>query len=93
MVQVAAISVNPVDTKIRKNVSAEPGQWKVLGWDAVGTVIETGSDVTSFKAGDEVFYAGSLVRPGANSQLHLVDERIVGHKPRRSPMPRAPHCH
>ncbi|CAH1657798.1 zinc-binding alcohol dehydrogenase family protein [Chelatococcus asaccharovorans] len=82
LVEVAAISVNPVDTKIRKAVSAEPGEWKVLGWDAVGKVVETGPDVTDFQAGDEVFYAGSLIRPGANSEFHLVDERIVGRKPR-----------
>ncbi|PZU20989.1 MAG: zinc-binding alcohol dehydrogenase family protein [Shinella sp.] len=81
LVAVSAISVNPVDTKIRRNVSPETGQWKVLGWDAVGKVVETGPDVADFKAGDEVFYAGSLIRPGANSEFHLVDERIVGRKP------------
>lgn len=82
LVEVAAISVNPVDTKVRRNVAPEGDQWKVLGWDAAGTVVETGPDVTGFKTGDAVFYAGSLIRPGANSQFHLVDERIVGHKPR-----------
>ncbi len=81
LVAVSAISVNPVDTKIRRNVSPETGQWKVLGWDAVGKVVETGPDVADFKVGDEVFYAGSLIRPGANSEFHLVDERIVGRKP------------
>ncbi len=81
LVSVRAISVNPVDTKVRRSVSAEPGQWKVLGWDAVGTVVAVGGDVQLFKPGDEVFYAGSLVRPGTNSEFHLVDERIVGHKP------------
>ncbi|MBB4103316.1 zinc-binding alcohol dehydrogenase family protein [Allorhizobium borbori] len=81
LVAVSAISVNPVDTKIRRNVSPETGQWKVLGWDAVGRVVETGPDVADFKVGDEVFYAGSLIRPGANSEFHLVDERIVGRKP------------
>ncbi len=82
LVEVAAVSVNPVDTKIRKGVSADAGQWKVLGWDAVGKVVETGPEAKSFKVGDEVFYAGSLIRPGANSQFHLVDERIVGNKPK-----------
>jgi len=82
LVEVEAISVNPVDTKVRKNANPEAGQWKVLGWDAVGTVVEVGSDVKGFKVGDEVFYAGSLIRPGANSQFHLVDERIVGKKPK-----------
>ncbi|WP_075291583.1 zinc-binding alcohol dehydrogenase family protein [Pararhizobium arenae] len=82
LVEVKAISVNPVDTKIRKNVSPVEGEWKVLGWDAVGKVVEVGPDVTQFKPGDKVFYAGSLIRPGANSQFHLVDERIVGKKPK-----------
>jgi NADPH:quinone reductase len=82
LVEVEAISVNPVDTKIRKGVNPEAGPWKVLGWDAVGKVVETGPEVSGFKVGDEVFYAGSLIRPGANSEFHLVDERIVGNKPR-----------
>lgn len=82
LVEVKAISVNPVDTKVRKGVSPEAGQWKVLGWDAVGTVVETGPAAKDFKIGDEVFYAGSLIRLGANSQFHLVDERIVGLKPK-----------
>ena len=80
LVQVHAVSVNPVDTKIRKNAAVtEP---RVLGWDAVGVVHAVGADVTLFKAGDAVFYAGSILRPGTNSEYHLVDERIVGHKPR-----------
>lgn len=82
LVEVAAISVNPVDTKIRRNVTPADGQWKVLGWDAVGRVAAVGEAVTGFKQGDAVFYAGSLTRPGANSRFHLVDERIVGHKPK-----------
>ncbi|AJY45842.1 zinc-binding alcohol dehydrogenase family protein [Martelella endophytica] len=81
LVEVAAISVNPVDTKIRAGATPPEGEYKVLGWDAVGRVVETGPDVKSFKVGDAVYYAGSLIRPGANSQFHLVDERIVGHKP------------
>ncbi|MET0611863.1 MAG: zinc-binding alcohol dehydrogenase family protein [Pseudomonas caspiana] len=80
LVEVHAISVNPVDTKIRAGSGAtEP---KVVGWDAVGTVREVGSDVILFQPGDEVFYAGSIVRPGSYSEFHLVDERIVGHKPK-----------
>lgn len=80
LVEVHAVSVNPVDTKIRAGSGAtEP---KVVGWDAVGTVREVGSDVTLFQPGDEVFYAGSIVRPGSYSEFHLVDERIVGHKPK-----------
>ncbi len=82
LVEVAAISVNPVDTKIRRNVPPADGQWKVLGWDAVGRVTAIGEAVTGFKQGDAVFYAGSLTRPGANSRFHLVDERIVGRKPK-----------
>ena len=82
LVEVKAISVNPVDTKVRQNVAPENGAAKVLGWDVAGVVKAVGSDVTLFKAGDKVFYAGSLVRPGGNSELHTVDERIVGHMPK-----------
>jgi zinc-binding alcohol dehydrogenase family protein len=81
LVEVEAISVNPVDTKVRKGGAPEPGQYKVLGWDAVGRVVELGQSVTGFAVGDEVFYAGSIIRPGANSEFHLVDSRIVGRKP------------
>ena len=81
LVEVRAISVNPVDTKIRMRVQPEAGQHQVLGWDVAGVVRAVGSDVSLFKPGDEVFYAGALDRPGANSELHRVDERIVGRKP------------
>lgn len=81
LVQVDAVSVNPVDYKIRNGVSPEPGQWKVLGWDAAGTVVDVGETVRNFKIGDKVWYAGSLIRQGANSEFHLVDERIVGRAP------------
>jgi NADPH2:quinone reductase len=82
LVEVEAISVNPVDTKLRQGVSPASGEYRVLGWDAVGRVVEVGDHVASLKVGDAVYYAGSIVRPGANSQFHLVDERIVGHKPK-----------
>ncbi|WP_242176350.1 MULTISPECIES: zinc-binding alcohol dehydrogenase family protein [unclassified Pseudomonas] len=82
LVEVKAISVNPVDTKVRQNVAPENGAAKVLGWDVAGVVKAVGSDVTLFKAGDKVYYAGSLVRPGGNSELHTVDERIVGRMPK-----------
>ncbi|MCQ4271314.1 zinc-binding alcohol dehydrogenase family protein [Pseudomonas kuykendallii] len=81
LVEVRAISVNPVDTKIRRNVQPEAGQPKVLGWDVAGVVRAVGAEVSLFKAGDEVFYAGALDRQGANSELHRVDERLVGHRP------------
>jgi zinc-binding alcohol dehydrogenase family protein len=81
LVGVSAISVNPIDTKMRMRAEAGPGEWKVLGWDASGTVESTGSACELFKPGDEVFYAGSLVRQGTNSEFHVVDERIVGRKP------------
>lgn len=82
LVEVKAISVNPVDTKVRMRDGAAPGQdYKVLGYDASGVVTAVGPDVTLFKAGDKVWYAGSIARPGTNSELHLVDERIVGHMP------------
>ena len=82
LVEVQAVSVNPVDTKVRKGSTPAPGEWKVLGWDAAGVVTAAGSDATLFRPGDGVFYAGAIDRPGANSQYHLVDERIVGLKPR-----------
>ncbi|GAB4060548.1 zinc-binding alcohol dehydrogenase family protein [Uliginosibacterium sediminicola] len=81
LVQVQAIAVNPVDTKVRKSANPPAGETKVLGWDAVGVVQAVGPEATLFKPGDRVWYAGSITRPGANAQLHLVDERIVGHAP------------
>ncbi|WAC00477.1 MULTISPECIES: zinc-binding alcohol dehydrogenase family protein [Pseudomonas] len=80
LVEVKAIAVNPVDTKVRASRSADQPQ--VLGWDAVGIVREVGNAVTLFQPGDEVFYAGAIDRPGSYSEYHLVDERIVGRKPR-----------
>jgi len=82
LVKVRAIAVNPVDFKIRQNVAADEGQHKVIGWDAVGEVVATGEQVSLFQPGDQVFYAGDLTRPGSNAEYQLVDERIVGHKPR-----------
>lgn len=82
LVEVRAVSVNPVDTKVRRGTTPAAGEVKVLGWDAVGVVRATGSDVSLFKPGDRVWYAGSIARPGSNCQLHLVDERIVGHAPK-----------
>ncbi|MDR9754874.1 zinc-binding alcohol dehydrogenase family protein [Pseudomonas sp. SZMC_28357] len=82
LVEVKAISVNPVDTKVRQNAQPEGGAAKVLGWDVAGVVKAVGSDVTLFKVGDKVFYAGSIARAGGNSELHTVDERIVGHMPK-----------
>lgn len=82
LVRVKAVSVNPVDTKVRRSTPAPEGQYKVLGYDAAGVVEAVGVEVTLFKMGDEVYYAGSIARPGTNSELHVVDERIVGHKPK-----------
>ncbi len=81
LVQVEAISVNPVDYKIRQFRTPPAGEAGILGWDAAGVVVATGPEATLFRPGDTVFYAGALNRPGANSQLHLVDERLVGRKP------------
>jgi len=81
LVEVKAISVNPVDYKIRANRPAPDGKWSVIGWDATGVVKEVGEDVSLFKVGDEVWYAGDLNRQGSNAQYRLVDERIVGKKP------------
>lgn len=82
LVEVKAISVNPVDTKVRKNVQPEGGEAKVLGWDVAGVVKAVGSEVSLFQPGDKVYYAGSIARAGGNSELHVVDERIVGHMPK-----------
>ena len=81
-VAVKAVSVNPVDTKVRRRAAPPAGGVKVLGYDAAGIVDAVGPQVTLFKPGDEVYYAGSIVRPGTNAEFHLVDERIVGHKPK-----------
>lgn len=81
LVEVKAISVNPVDTKIRQKRAASNGQPEVLGWDATGIVAAIGPDVTGYAPGDKVWYAGDISRPGTNSEFHLVDERIVGRMP------------
>lgn len=81
LVEVKAVSVNPVDVKVRApkdKVEAEP---RVIGWDAAGVVVAVGSAASLFKPGDEVWYAGDITRAGSNQQFHIVDERIVGRKP------------
>jgi len=80
LVKVEAVSVNPVDTKQRKQGSPTP---RVLGWDAAGTVVAAGKESSLFREGDEVYYAGDVTRAGCNSEFHLVDERIVGRKPKK----------
>ncbi|MFG1868617.1 zinc-binding alcohol dehydrogenase family protein [Micromonospora arborensis] len=80
LVRIEAVSVNPVDVKVRAG-SDPGGELKILGYDAAGTVSAVGPGVTRFRVGDEVYYAGSIARPGTNAQFHLVDEHIVGHKP------------
>ena len=82
LVRVAAVSVNPVDTKVRKNRAPQPGQPEVLGWDAVGTVEALGVAVEGFAVGDRVYYAGAISRPGSNAELQLVDHRIAARAPR-----------
>jgi zinc-binding alcohol dehydrogenase family protein len=81
LVEVQAVSVNPVDTKVRKSAAPESGQARVLGFDAVGIVRATGPQASLFKIGDEVWYAGAIDRAGSNSEFQCVDERIVGRKP------------
>jgi zinc-binding alcohol dehydrogenase family protein len=81
LVRVNAVSVNPVDTKLRLRKAPEGNEWRVLGFDAAGIVEAVGPEVQDFVPGDAVFYAGSIARPGTNSEFHLVDERIVGSKP------------
>jgi zinc-binding alcohol dehydrogenase family protein len=81
LVKVEAVSVNPVDTKIRIGVPPEGDSPKILGWDASGTVEAVGDDVELFTPGQKVWYAGALDRSGTNAEYHLVDERIVGQMP------------
>ena len=85
LVKISAISVNPVDFKIRKNAAMDTilDTPKIIGWDAVGTVESVGDKTSRFKVGDEVFYAGDLTRSGCNAEYQLIDERIVGHKPKK----------
>ncbi|MCU8035887.1 MULTISPECIES: zinc-binding alcohol dehydrogenase family protein [unclassified Shewanella] len=82
LVEIKAISVNPVDTKIRASSSAPAGEYKIIGWDAVGVVKAIGEKVSLFNVGDEVWYAGDISRSGSYAEYQLVDERIVGHKPK-----------
>lgn len=82
LVEIQAISVNPVDAKIRQNRPPVDGASPILGWDAVGVVVETGDDVSMFKTGDTVWYAGAINRAGTNAEFHLVDERLVGNAPK-----------
>ncbi|WP_027685342.1 zinc-binding alcohol dehydrogenase family protein [Rhizobium leguminosarum] len=82
LVEIKAVSVNPVDVKVRAHSAPHADELKVLGWDAAGIVKAIGADVTLFKPGDEVFYSGVISRPGSNAEFHLVDERIVGAKPK-----------
>ena len=81
LVEVQAVAVNPVDTKVRRSAAPPEGEYKVLGYDAVGIVRETGPDATLFHPGDAVWYAGAIDRAGSNAEFQLVDERLVGRKP------------
>jgi zinc-binding alcohol dehydrogenase family protein len=81
LIRIHAIAVNPVDTKVRKPKDKIETVPKVLGWDASGEVVEAGPDCSLFKAGDRVYYAGDITRPGSNAEYQLMDERIVGHMP------------
>jgi NADPH2:quinone reductase len=80
LVRVDAVSVNPVDTKVRARREPD-GEFRILGYDAAGVVVEVGTEAAGFAVGDAVYYAGSLDRPGSNAEFHLVDARIVGHAP------------
>ncbi|SDN98668.1 zinc-binding alcohol dehydrogenase family protein [Alkalicoccus daliensis] len=81
LVEVKAVSINPVDTKVRGSVKEKLEEPKILGYDAAGVVVATGEEVSLFSPGDEVYYAGSVGRQGTNSEFHLVDERITAKKP------------
>ncbi len=89
LVEVKAISVNPVDTKVRAPKDKVESEPRILGWDAAGVVVEVGNEVTEFQPGNEVYYAGDITRPGSNSEFQLIDERIVGHKPQNLDFTRA----
>ncbi|KKO50280.1 NADPH:quinone reductase [Arsukibacterium sp. MJ3] len=89
LVKVAAISVNPVDTKIRTRVAPSADEYKVLGWDAAGEVVAVGTEVSLFKPGDKVYYAGALNRRGSNAEYQLVDERLVALMPSNLSYPEA----
>ena len=89
LVRVEAISVNPVDYKIRRGVAPINGAYKILGWDAAGEVVAVGEAVTAFKPGDMVYYAGAINRDGTNAEFHLVDERLVGKMPSNLSCPEA----
>lgn len=84
LVKIAAISVNPVDFKIRKSAAVDKvlETPKIIGWDAVGIVEAVGDKTSKFKVGDEVYYAGDITRSGSNAEYQLIDERIVGFKPK-----------
>jgi zinc-binding alcohol dehydrogenase family protein len=82
LVEIKAVSVNPVDVKVRASVEPDRDEYKILGWDAAGVVKEAGPETFLFKPGDAVYYAGSIARSGTNAEFHLVDERIVGKKPK-----------
>ena len=81
LVAVEAIAVNPADTKVRASARPAAGSWRILGWDAVGTVRAVGRDVNGFRTGDRVFHAGAIDRPGCYAQLQAVDARIAAHVP------------
>jgi len=89
LVKIEAVSINPVDVKTRSRVPADKTDATILGFDGAGVVESVGDQVRNFKPGDEVFYAGTLVRPGTYAEYHLVDERIVGPKPRSLNFPEA----
>ena len=89
LVDIKAVSVNPVDTKVRASTNPPSGEIRVLGFDAAGIVREIGRDVSLFRPGEKVWYAGSIARPGTNAERHLVDERIVGKMPNKLGFPEA----
>ena len=89
LVRVKAVSVNPVDVKVRAKVAPPQGEVRVLGFDAAGVIEAVGSDASLFKLGDEVYYSGSIARQGTDAEFHVVDERIVGRKPASLTFPQA----
>ncbi|MDU8946601.1 zinc-binding alcohol dehydrogenase family protein [Ovoidimarina sediminis] len=81
LVRIEAVSVNPVDYKIRQKQPPPADAPGVLGWDGVGEVVETGAKARLFAPGDRVWFAGAIDRPGSNAEFTCVDERLAGRAP------------
>ncbi|XP_049869166.1 zinc-type alcohol dehydrogenase-like protein SERP1785 [Pectinophora gossypiella] len=82
LIEVRAISVNPIDTKIRAPKGEALNATRILGWDGSGVVALKGSHARTFNVGDEVFFTGDLRKNGSNAEYVAIDEIMVGAKPK-----------